>query len=130
MKYEIAKLIMFQSKLFEIIKECICLFNKDKKRKYSYLVINHKKNFLVKYHSDSTHKIVYRQYICRCWWPDLLTACWNSMSMNCASYLVGLVFILYIHIRQNVFKSFYMTRKATCCGLEFAILIYRQRFII
>ena len=33
-----------------------CFFNKDGKRKYSYLVISHSKNYFVKLHSDSTHK--------------------------------------------------------------------------
>jgi hypothetical protein len=43
-----------KSRLFFIIDNCF--FNKNVKRKYSYLVISHQKQYFVKYHSDSTHK--------------------------------------------------------------------------
>jgi hypothetical protein len=34
----------------------LCFFNKNGKRKYSYLVISHHKHYIVNYHSDSTYK--------------------------------------------------------------------------
>jgi hypothetical protein len=43
-----------KSRFLDIIDNCF--FNKNGKRKYSYLVISHQKHYLVKYHSDSTHK--------------------------------------------------------------------------
>jgi hypothetical protein len=43
-----------KSRLLYIIDNCF--FNKNGKRKYSYLVINHQKHDFNKYHSDSTHK--------------------------------------------------------------------------
>ena len=33
-----------------------CFFSKNGKKKYSYLVIGHSRNYFVKLHSDSTHK--------------------------------------------------------------------------
>jgi hypothetical protein len=41
-------------KLFDIIGNCF--FNKNGKRKYSYVVTSHQKHYVVEYHSDSTHK--------------------------------------------------------------------------
>ena len=43
-----------KTRLFHII-DC-CFFNKNGKRKYSYIVISHSRNYFVKHHSDSTHK--------------------------------------------------------------------------
>ena len=43
-----------KTRLFDIIDSCF--FNKNGKRKYSYLVISHSKTYFVKHHSDSTHK--------------------------------------------------------------------------
>jgi hypothetical protein len=43
-----------KSRLLDIIDNCF--FNKNGKRKYSYLVISQQKHYFVKYHSDSTHK--------------------------------------------------------------------------
>jgi hypothetical protein len=43
-----------KSRLLDIIDNCF--FNKNGKRKYSYLVISHHTHYFVKYHSDSTHK--------------------------------------------------------------------------
>ena len=40
--------------LFNIIDSCF--FNKNGKRKYSYLVISHLKDYFVKLYFDSTHK--------------------------------------------------------------------------
>jgi hypothetical protein len=44
-----------KSRLLHIIDNWF-FFNKNGKRKYSYLVISHQKHYFVKYHSDSTHK--------------------------------------------------------------------------
>jgi hypothetical protein len=43
-----------KTKLFSIIGSCF--FNKNDKRKYSYLVINHSRTCFVIHDSDSTHK--------------------------------------------------------------------------
>jgi hypothetical protein len=42
-----------KSRPFDIIDNCF--FNKNGKRKYSYLVINYQKHYFVKYHSDFMH---------------------------------------------------------------------------
>ena len=43
-----------KTRLFHIIDSCF--FNKNRKRKYSYIVISQSRNYFVKHHSDSTHK--------------------------------------------------------------------------
>jgi hypothetical protein len=43
-----------KSRRLEIIKNCF--FNKNGRKKYSYLVISNQKHYFVKYHSDSTYK--------------------------------------------------------------------------
>ena len=55
-----------KTKLCNIIGSC---FNKSGKRKYSYLVIIHSKNYFVKLHSDSTHK--YSEVDIKCWSSSL-----------------------------------------------------------
>jgi mRNA-degrading endonuclease RelE of RelBE toxin-antitoxin system len=43
-----------KSRLSDIIDNCF--FNKNERRKYSYLVISHQKRYCIIYHCDSTHK--------------------------------------------------------------------------
>ena len=38
-----------------------CFFNKNGKRKYSYLVVNHSRTYFVIHDSDSTHKYMYSE---------------------------------------------------------------------
>jgi hypothetical protein len=91
-----------KSRLLDITGNC--LFNKNGKRKYSYLVISHQKDYFVKYHSDFTHKyseakikkdagIPHRQYLCSCWRTGLPTVCWNSHGYKLCPVVNGSVFV-------------------------------------
>jgi hypothetical protein len=99
-----------------------CFFHKNGKRKHSYQVLSHQKQCFVKYHSDSTHKyteveikkmlefLIDIEYIRRCWWSGLPTACLDSHGYELCPFVSGSGFF-YIHMRRNSFKTSYMRIK-------------------
>jgi hypothetical protein len=83
-----------KSRLFDIID--YCFFNKNRKRKYSYLVISHQSTTLYKYCKVENTKdagIFHRQYLCSCLWSGLPIICWNSHGYELCPFVSGPVFV-------------------------------------
>jgi hypothetical protein len=88
-----------KSRLLDIIDNCF--FNKNGKRKYSYLVISHKKHYFVEYHSDSTQK-------------------YSEVEIN--KILEFLIDNIYVDVRGQVFQQSVGIHMGTNCALLLADL--------
>jgi hypothetical protein len=125
-----------KTQLLDIIDNCF--FNKNGKRKYSYLVICHQKHHFVKYHSDSTQKYsevekmleflidnIYVHVVVR--GHVFQQSIGIPMGTNCAPLLADL--FLYSYEAKFIQKLLHEKKKISCCGLQFDISIYGRRFV-
>jgi hypothetical protein len=125
-----------KSRLLDIIDKCY--FNKNGKRKYSYLVISHHKHYFVTYHSDSTCK--YSEVEVKKMLKFLIDIIYVvaerqvfqqslgiSMGRNCAPLLGDL--FLYSYEAEFIQKLLHEKNKNSCCSLQFHISLYRRRFV-